>query len=290
MGREMTRSQGAGRRGRVGLFVALLGILALAGTAVWGLDRPLPAEPWNIQALRQIAAAGPGPLTFAVFGDSRNSDEVFPRLLRQVARDPGLSFAVHLGDLVSGGGEGDFRRFFQETRDHLPLPLLAVPGNHDLEKGGGPIWNRLFGPRYYAFEVRGHRLLVLDDTAGALDEGQLNWLEEELRQAQACRTRLVFTHLPLFDPRGPPFHHALKAEVGQKLALLFQQYRVTHIFAGHIHGYFTGQWSGVPYTITGGGGVKLAGTDPEHYFHHYLKVGLAEKGIKVQVQRLAQAP
>ena len=47
---------------------------------------------------------------------------------------------------------------------------------------------------------------------------------------------------------------------------LFKKYKVTHIFAGHIHGYYTGTWDGMPYTITGGAGAQLYGSDPEHVF------------------------
>jgi hypothetical protein len=31
-------------------------------------------------------------------------------------------------------------------------------------------------------------------------------------------------------------------------------------------------WEGISYTITGGAGGKLQGNDPEHFFHHYVKV------------------
>jgi 3',5'-cyclic AMP phosphodiesterase CpdA len=268
----------------------IIGILLLVGAAAWGLDRPLPGEKWNVQALRQIEASRSGPLAFAVLGDSRNSHGRFARLLQQMAAEPDLVFAIHLGDMVPQGDEPDFRSFFQEVRGYLPIPLLGVPGNHDLKPDGSRVWERLLGPRDYAFQVQGRRFIVLDDNAPDLDEGQLRWLAEELRQSQACPARLVFMHRPLFDPRGAPHHHALPPEVGRKLASLFQQHRVTHVFAGHIHGYFTGEWSGVPYTITGGGGVKLAGTDPAHYFYHYLKVKVTGGGVMVRVQRLAGAP
>lgn len=287
---KVSPSHWVGPRVRFSLFIAL-GILALAGAAAWGLDRPLPAENWNVRALARIEASAPSPLTFAVLGDSRNSKGVFDRLLEQAARDPNLAFVIHLGDMVHGGSEAGIQSFFGQVRRRLQIPLLAVLGNHDLEKGGGgSLWDRLFGPRYYAFRVQGHCFIVLNDAPGEVDASQWRWLTGELERAQACKTRLVFMHLPLFDPRGAPYHHALPPEVGQKLASLFQQYRVTHIFAGHIHGYFTSQWSGVPFTITGGGGARLVGTDPEHYFFHYLKVEIAGSQVRIQVQRLAGAP
>jgi hypothetical protein len=95
--------------------------------------------------------------------------------------------------------------------------------------------------------------------------------------------------MPLFDPRGGTHRHSLSPESGHRLATLFKKYRVTHIFAGHIHGYFEGRWEGVPYTITAGAGAPLYGDDPRHFFYHYLKVAVTGDGVQVQVRRLESA-
>jgi hypothetical protein len=63
---------------------------------------------------------------------------------------------------------------------------------------------------------------------------------------------------------------------------------VTHVFAGHIHSYFSGNWDGIPCTITAGAGAPLYGTDPEHFFYHYLEVTLKEGKVSLQVQRIAE--
>ena len=115
------------------------------------------------------------------------------------------------------------------------------------------------------------------------------WLEQEFSKSQSYKTRLVFLHVPLFDPRGGENHHCLPEATGRRLAALFRQYGVTHIFAGHIHSYFSGNWDGVPYTITGGAGAPLYGTDPKHFFYHYLKITLRGDQVEVQVRRLSAA-
>jgi len=276
------------------LGLLLGGLLFLGGALAPGAEAPPAGQGWNDQALSRLEAAAPrlpSPLTFAVLGDSRDSAGAFDRLLAQMARDPDLAFAIHLGDLVPVGTEADFQSFFRQVRPRLQIPLLAVLGNHELDRGGGAsLWDRLFGPRYYAFRVRDHCFILVNDAIQDVDEPQLRWLTGELQRAQTAKTRLVFLHIPLFDPPGALHHHTLPPAVGRKLADLFQQYRVTHVFAGHIHGYFPGQWDGVPFTITGGGGVPLAGADPEHYFYHYLKVKLEGNKVRIKVQRLADVP
>jgi 3',5'-cyclic AMP phosphodiesterase CpdA len=160
-------------------------------------------------------------------------------------------------------------------------------GNHDLNKGSRRLYEDIFGPTYYAFQINDNYFIVVDDASPeALDHRQLSWLEQELQKARAYPRRFVFLHIPLFDPRGEKHDHCLPAESGRKLASLFQKYRVTHIFTGHIHAYFSGQWSGVPFTITGGAGGKIKHPDQEHYFFHYVKVSIRGDQVRLEVQRL----
>ncbi len=128
--------------------------------------------------------------------------------------------------------------------------------------------------------------LTMPSHQGLMTGSSGGW-SRNYKKPRAAGTRLVFLHTPLFDPRGDNHHHCLAEEMGRRLAALFQQYRVTHIFAGHIHSYFVGAWQGVPFTITAGAGAPLYGTGPEHYFFHYLKVTLQGDQVLAQVERVA---
>jgi len=121
-----------------------------------------------------------------------------------------------------------------------------------------------------------------------MSQAQLRWLEAELQKSQNYKTRLVFCHIPLYDPRDGDKPHSLKPGEAAKLSALFKKYKVTHVFAGHIHSYYAGDWEGLPYTISGGAGAPLAGTDPQHYFYHYLKVSLQGDRVQIQVAPLAE--
>lgn len=272
-----------------------MGLALLAVALVWlaGLTRlddrlTLPARHWNPDNLARVQSVSKNPLSFAVFGDSRNGPRVFGRLLAQASRDPDLSFAVHLGDLVPDGQVKHYALFFRQVRQHLKMPLLTVAGNHEYDKNGRGLYREIFGPPNYAFSLHHAYFIMLDNAARAvLDPEQLSWLEKELKKAQGYKHRLVFLHVPLFDPRVGEKPHALPEAAGRQLLALFQEHRVTHVFAGHIHGYFSGEWGGVPFTISGGAGVPFHGEDPNHYFHHYVKVSLMPEGLKTQVARLA---
>ncbi len=117
------------------------------------------------------------------------------------------------------------------------------------------------------------------------DKTERQWLEDELKRAQDAKARFVFMHIPLFDPRGG---NHLPEKDYHDLLDLFKSYNVTRLFASHIHGYFSGVWEGVPYTITGGAGARLQGNDPEHFFHHYVKVHVNSGKVDLTVRRIDQ--
>ncbi len=93
-------------------------------------------------------------------------------------------------------------------------------------------------------------------------------------------------HVPPFDPRGYAFNKCLREEDSKDLLDLFRLSNVTRLFASHIHGYFSGVWEGVPYTITGGAGGGLQGSDPAHFFYHYVEVQVADSGVEVTPKRI----
>jgi serine/threonine-protein phosphatase CPPED1 len=270
--------------------LGLIILLLLAwGCAGQGSDpETLPARDWNPCRVERLQAPAGDQLTFAVLGDSRSNPPVFDRVLKDMAGDPSLAFAIDTGDMVEKGTLEQFVDFFKQIQPYSRLPFLTAAGNHELGKNQDlTLYRKIFGPDYYAFQVKDHYFIVLNNNlATGLGEAQMAWLEDELRKSRAFKTRLVFFHYPLFDPRGGKFRHSMPEEAGRLLAALLSRYRVTHIFASHIHGYFTGDWDGVPFTITGGAGAPLAGADPAHFFYHYLKVTLTQGEVQVEVQRI----
>jgi len=280
-------------RARIILAVSILCIVVLAGAALAADTGPLPASQWNQENLSRIKGLAAEPLTFTVLGDNRDNPEIFGRVLKQADNDPGLTFAIHLGDMVHNADLAQYRTFFDEVRQNYRQPMVTVIGNHELYGEGGwerglKLYREIFGPDYYSFQVGGNYFIVVDDAAKeVMTPEQFSWLEAELKKAQAYKTRLVFLHVPLFDPSGSPKPHSLPPEAAARLMALFKKYQVSHVFAAHLHGYYAGVWDGLPYTITGGAGAPMYGKDIRHDFYHYVKVTIAEGQVKVQVRPLA---
>jgi len=274
--------------GRSGFF--FLSLFFLVSTGIRCSPIPLtraPAHDWIAENLERIQVDDPEHFSFVVLGDNRGSLEIFPKLLRQVSRDPEIRFAMDLGDLVPKGKMEKYRYVINQVRKDLNCPLLTAIGNHELYADGRGVYYELYGPFYYSFQIGRSYFIVLDDAnEKGLDQWQEKWLERELRKAQSYNNRFVFMHVPLFDPRGGIYQHCLPKKAGLSLSRLFAEYHVTHIFASHIHGYFSGQWEGTPFTITGGAGAPLYLQDPRHYFYHFVKVRVNNKKVNITVRRV----
>ena len=260
-------------------------ILLLIAFKTWDSCAPLSVHDWNKREISRVKVTDSDNFTFAVFGDNQGNSSFFEPLLRDIEHRQEIAFAIDVGDLVSSGEKKHFRHFLNQVQGHLAIPLFTVLGNHDLNGDSSENYMKVFGSTYYAFQVGKSYFIVLDtSTPSIFGKTQRRWLEEELKKAQPSKARFVFMHVPLFDPRGMGF--CLPEKDGKELIDLFRSYQVTHLFTGHIHGYFSGVWEGVPYTITGGAGGRLQGSAPEHYFHHYVQVYIHNAKTDMIVRRV----
>jgi serine/threonine-protein phosphatase CPPED1 len=274
-------------RHSVKIGLGLLCLLLFTGLKFRDSHAPLPVHDRNRKEISRIKVSDLSEFTFAVFGDNKGNTSIFLPLLRDIDSREEIDFLVDLGDLVDGGSKEHYRCFLDQVQGNPTSPLLTVIGNHDLGKGGSANYREIFGPTFYSFQIGENDFIVLDAVSeSGFDRTERIWLEDELRKAQAFKTRFVFMHVPPFDPRGGAFNKCLPEVDRKDLLDLFRRYDVTHLFASHIHGYFSGAWEGIPYTITGGAGGSLQGSDPQHFFHHYVEVHVKNGRANTIVRRI----
>ncbi len=254
------------------LFVVLLFLISIKIYA--NLTFPQISD-WNYHQLQKINNRQNN-FSFAVFGDNKNSIKTFDNLISKLNQD-NITFAIDDGDLVYDGEKEKFRFFINQIKKINP-PFLTVFGNHEARENGRAVYYNIFGNFYYSFHIGKSYFIVLDDSnEKKLDLAQLAWLKNELKNSQAYQQRFVFMHVPLYDPRkgNRQVGHSLSdINFAKQLNQLFDDNNITMLFASHIHGYYRGHWGRTPYIITGGAGAELAGTDPAHYFYHYIKVNV----------------
>ncbi len=234
------------------------------------LDRPFPADARKFH--------------FAVIGDKTGGGEenwpVFDRAMGEVNRlRP--DFAIMVGDMIQGytDDSDEVRRQWDEFDEHagrLDVPLMLVPGNHDI---WGPRsyreWKRRLGPTYYSFDYRGCHFLVLnseedarlDGTTFGLGANQVRWALRDLADMPPSRHVFVFLHKPLFLMKGRMRDQWDEIEA----ALAAKPYIV---FAGHHHNLTRYVRDDRRYFVVGPTGGSLR-PKPEKVlgaFHHYTIV------------------
>ena len=235
-----------------------------------------------------------GPITFALLGDPKNSP-VFPQIVKKLNRDASLQFAIIGGDLVLFPDRETFKSFLDQRRN-LEIPSLTLPGNHDVAFDSMFLYYHIFGRMYYSF-VLGNAKFIFLDNSNETDFGdeQEAWLKKELKDGMHYQYRFVFMHVPLWDPRDKPgvlirYAHSLKdPDAARRMEELFLKYKVTILFAGHIHAYYDVTTRGLHTIISGGAGAELVGKDPDHTFYHYVRVKVTGQGVKTEVVKLDKA-
>ncbi len=240
---------------------------------------------WNWQMLKKIDRTKKE-FTFIVLGDNKNSITTFNRIIRAINREKDILFVIDDGDLVFDGEKEKFRFFIHQIK-RLRVPILTVIGNHELREEGRANYYDLFSPFYYSFNIGASYFIILDDANEKdIDPWQMEWLKKELEKSKKFKNLFIFMHVPLYDPRKGNYkkgHSLSNTEFAKRLNHLFDEYDVTMLFTSHIHGYFKGVWGETPYIITGGAGAELFGTDPKHYFYHYIKVRVKNNSVTYNV-------
>lgn len=187
----------------------------------------------------------------------RNWDAVVRHVAAQA---PDL--VLHLGDLsYDGMGGPDDLRHARAELDRLGVPVLALPGNHDV--GDNPAegtraedliddtrlsrWRELIGPDHFSLGAPGFRVIGLNaqlyESGLADEDAQWAWLERELSSADAAGERIVLlTHKPLSAPddelaRAPTYRYAPLRARTRLNALLAARLTLPLVLSGHVHQY-----------------------------------------------------
>ncbi|HKI97852.1 MAG TPA: phosphodiesterase [bacterium] len=192
--------------------------------------------------------------------------------LRGLAPQPDIVLLT--GDLVDSVEPAGYR-LLREVLAPLPMPVFAIPGNHDDrellraafgEDGYLPAHGEFL---HYVVEDFPLRLIGLDthtpgEVGGSLCETRLTWLAEQLEEAEDHPTLLFMHH--------PPFHTGLPLDRygfpgAESLGVLVERHRqVRRIVCGHIHRPVQTLWHGV-----------LASTCPATAFQIALELDAAPR-------------
>lgn len=184
------------------------------------------------------------------------------------------AFVIVTGDLVNKPTEkGQADEYLRiAAKLDRSIPLYQLPGNHDVGNDPAPesiaAYTARFGRDYYSFRSGSVIGLVLNSSLMRSSKGaakqaaeQEAWLKAELEKAKQEKIRhvVVFQHHPWFVENidEPDGYHNMLRQQRRCFLDLFQQYGVTHVFAGHHHANATAKYGSLEMVTTGAIGKPL---------------------------------
>lgn len=169
-----------------------------------------------------------------------------------------VDFAVITGDEVDVGSDVPSLKKLREITNKARKPTFMIPGNHDHSQTDEVSFQKKFygfyvGPATW-YRVLGNFLIVGLDTGaeGFLDSKQLKWLEGVLA-AHRGKVKILLMHHPLFnygvyakitgswkeiDKLSNYLYGSWHDHMGsaKEFLRLVEEYNVTVVLAGHVHG------------------------------------------------------
>lgn len=199
----------------------------------------------------------------ASYGSTEYRDDVHNAVRAIIERRPDI--VISTGDMVAGQRAGlDYRAMWQGFHDAVTIPLknagiplLITPGNHDgagtprfaheraifedewqIHRPKVQFLDDTFYPARYSVAMGPTLFISLDATTiGALRRDQMQWLEAQLKHADAYETTVVFGHVPLY---AVAYNKEREIIGDPALEALFNRYGVDAYISGHHHAYYPG--------------------------------------------------
>ena len=241
----------------------------------------------NISKLLADQPADSKRIRFVVMGDSRSNPDMWQTIIKHIDDlNPAPAFVINTGDIVRHGYTQEYLDYYIPPLLNTPVPYFVAIGNHDDgDSGMATEYRTLFGEQSlnYYFDYGGFRFIFIDNVTRVQSAQQtLHWLETVLKKTPQELSVIVSAHKPPATIRKWAYH-AWDEISSRRFTELLSEYRVAHVFLGHIHAYSTASLNGVDYTIAGGGGAGLHDRYGEGgNVHHYLICDVAPDGTLTQ--------
>ncbi|MFX0070229.1 MAG: metallophosphoesterase family protein, partial [Candidatus Hermodarchaeota archaeon] len=124
--------------------------------------------------------------------------------------------------------------------NEIKVPMLIVPGNHDVKNNGIVFFERYIGPRRSTMVIKNKDSFLMglrsprDNTSeGELGDSQLEWMVQQLRNCKN-QLRVIALHHHLIPVPFAGVKRNTLVDAGEALALT-QTYKIDLVLMGHRH-------------------------------------------------------
>jgi len=204
-------------------------------------------------------------LVFIAISDTHSDYSDLRAAVKAINEMEGISFVVVCGDITDWGLSKEFEDYFGLI-NRLNIPSVTMIGNHDYLSNGKLIFNKLFGPTNFSFDVGNYRMVMFDNVVweNGNQEPDFDWFKEKLDTPEGM-TSIACFHIHPWDPQ-------LDNGYADRMREIIENKPVTLSLFGHGHGYKTEEVNNRKYLMV-----------PDISMRNLTKITLANKAAKFQL-------
>ncbi len=186
---------------------------------------------------------------FAITADIHDAGSVFSQMIKAINHES-PSFLVLAGDFVKHGRKRGYRAFLNQI-NMLNVPVYTATGLQELTGHGEKTVRKLFGPSHYSFIHENSLFIILDTSQLPVDEQELAWMGEKLKESSQNRNTFLITYSAPLDDR--------------RFTDLMERFHVSTVYSVKTKGEYHPTIKGVTYEI-------LEQKSDQPFFYKVVKV------------------
>jgi predicted phosphodiesterase len=184
-------------------------------------------NPENISEILGKQPSGDS-LVFIAISDTHTEYSDLRAAVTTINKMEGISFVMVCGDITDWGLFNEFDDYYHLI-SRLNIPFVTLMGNHDYLSNGKLIFNKMFGPTNFYFDIGKYRMVVFDNVVweNGNREPDFNWFQQTLDVPEGM-TSIACFHIHPFDPQ-------LGNGYADKMCGIIGKYPVNLSIFGHGH-------------------------------------------------------
>lgn len=228
---------------------------------------------------------------FVILGDRTGEAQpgVYEHIWAEAARQ-NPAFVLSVGDTIQGlndaTADAEWRQVEQILAPFRKFTLYLAPGNHDIWSSASESLFRKYAghPPHYSFDYGTAHFTILDNSrSDELPDGELAFLEEDLKAHAAQPLKFIVSHRPSW------IFSAAAMNPDFPLHQLARKYGAGYVLAGHVHEMLHYQLEGIDYVSlpSAGGHLRASGQYKDGWFFGYVDVSVRNSTVDFQIHELS---
>lgn len=204
-------------------------------------------------------------LIFIAISDTHTKYNDLKSAINFINKLDDVSFVIVCGDITNLGLYKEFDDYYH-IMSRLKMPFITAIGNHDYLSNGKLIYEKMFGPTNFYFDIGNYRMVVFDNVVweNGNQEPDFEWFQQTLNIPEGM-TSIACYHIHRFDPQ-------LENGYADKMLGIIEKYPVSLSIFGHGHDYWEEEVNNRRYLMV-----------PDITMRNMTKITLANKTATIQI-------